>query len=126
MVTESTWLACEKHGGDKIVFRYLDRIVVKGRKQPVPVFEVVGLREKLLPATLECLGIYSQGIERYLAQDWDGAVQYFTQSATLELHQPHVRGVETNPSHVLINRCAYMKEHPPAADWDGVYVMKEK
>jgi adenylate cyclase len=126
MVTESTRLACEKYGGDKIVFRYLDRIVVKGRKQPVPVFEVVGLREKLLPSTTECLGIYSQGIERYLAQDWDAAVQYFTQSAALELHQPHVRGVETNPSHVLINRCAYMKEHPPGADWDGVYVMKEK
>jgi adenylate cyclase len=126
MVTESTRLECEKHGGDKVVFRYLDRIVVKGRKQPVPVYEVVGLREKLPPQTHECLSVYSQGIERYLAQDWDAAAKLFAQSATLEPNQPHMRGIETNPSHVLINRCVHMKEHPPGPGWDGVYVMKEK
>lgn len=126
MVTESTKRECEKHGGDKIVFRYLDRIVVKGRSQPVPVSEVVGFRADLPPKTHDCLGVYAQGIERYLAQDWDGAARLFEQSALLEPNQPHHRGIESNPSHVLIKRCAYMKAHPPGADWDGVYVMKEK
>lgn len=126
MVTEASKLECEKHGGDKIVFRYLDKIVVKGRSRGVPVFEVVGFREGLPQQTHDCLATYAQGIERYLAQDWDGATKLFEQSALLEPNQPHHRGIESNPSHILIKRCAYMKAHPPGAGWDGVYVMKEK
>lgn len=127
MVTEATKLECEKHGGDHVVFRYLDRIVVKGRSQPVPVFEIVGLKETVKPTTLECLGLYAQGIERYLAQDWDGASTLFTRSAALEPNQPSkAQAIETNPSLIMIARCHYMKEHPPGTKWDGVYVMKEK
>jgi adenylate cyclase len=127
MVTESTKLECEKHGGDHVVFRYLDRIVVKGRTQPVPVFEIVGLKENVSPQTAECLGIYAQGVERYLAQDWDGAAKLFQQSSLLEPHQPSkALAIDSNPSIILTKRCHSMKEHPPGADWDGVYVMKEK
>ena len=127
MVTESTKLECEKHGGDHVVFRYLDRIVVKGRTQPVPVFEIVGLKENVTPQTAECLAVYAQGIERYLAQDWEGAMKLFQQSAALEPYQPSkALAIDSNPSIILAKRCLYMKEHPPGADWDGVYVMKEK
>ena len=48
------------------------------------------------------------------------------QSAALEPNQPHYRGIESNPSLIMLKRVAYMKTHPPAANWDGVYVMKEK
>jgi len=127
MVTEATKLECEKHGGDHVVFRYLDRIVVKGRSQPVPVFEIVGLKETVKPPTRECLGLYSQGIERYLAQDWDGALALFARSAALEPNQPSkAQAIETNPSLIMTVRCQHMKEHPPGPKWDGVYVMKEK
>ena len=127
MVTEATKRECEKHGGDHIVFRYLDRIVVKGRSQPVPVFEIVGLKESVTQKAYDCLGIYAQGIERYLAQDWDGAGKLFQQSATLEPNQPSkAMAIESNPSIILSQRCHYMKEHPPGANWDGAYVMKEK
>ena len=126
MCTEPTKADCEKHGGDRIVFRYLDRIVVKGRSQPVAVYEVVGFKDDIGQSTRECLDVYAQGIERYLAQDWDRAVELFEKSGQLEPMQPGVRGVEGNPSRILVKRCAYMKQHPPAPDWDGVYVMTEK
>ena len=127
MVTEATKLECEKHGGDHVVFRFLDRIVVKGRSQPVPVFEIVGLKESVKPETRDCLSVYAQGIERYLAQDWDGALQFFAKSAALEFYQPSkALAIESNPSLILTARCHYMKEHPPGPKWDGVYVMKEK
>ncbi len=127
MVTEATKLECEKHGKDHVVFRYLDRIVVKGRSQPVPVYEIVGLKESIASQTSECLGFYAQGIERYLAQDWDGALALFAKSAALEPNQPSkARAIESNPSLILSARCHYMKAHPPGPKWDGVYVMKEK
>lgn len=127
MVTEATKLECEKHGGDKVVFRFLDRIVVKGRSLPVPVYEIIGFREELTQQTFDCLSIHAQGIERYLAQDWDGAMQLFQKSATLELYQPSkAHYIESNPSLIMSERCHYWKAHPPAANWDGVFTMKEK
>jgi adenylate cyclase len=127
MVTEATKLECEKHGGDHVVFRYLDRIVVKGRTQPVPVFEIVGLKENMSQQTHDCLGVFARGVERYLAQDWDGAGEFFRQSATLEPNQQSESlAIDSNPSIIFVKRCREMKDHPPGANWDGVYVMKEK
>jgi adenylate cyclase len=127
MVTDSTRQECLKHGGDRIVFRFLDKIVVKGRSLPVPVYEVVGLRADISQQTADCLGLHAQAVERYLVQDWDGAIRIFEQSAKLEPNQPSkALAIESNPSLIMVERCHYMKSHPPGEDWDGVFVMKEK
>ncbi len=47
MCAEVTKLACEEHGGDRVVFRALGRIVVMGRSQAVPIYEIVGLKETI-------------------------------------------------------------------------------
>jgi adenylate cyclase len=127
MVTEATKLDCEKHGGDRIVFRFLDRIVVKGRSLPVPVYEVVGFRADLPPQTFECLQLYAQATELYLAQKWEEAIATFQKSSALEPYQPSkAHYIENNPSLIMVERCHYWKAHPPAANWDGVFTMKEK
>lgn len=127
MVTEATKLECEKHGGDKVVFRFLDRILVQGRSVAVPVYEVVGVRDELTQQTAECISIYAQGIERYLLQDWDGALQLFSWSAALEFYQPSKEQfIASNPSQIMSERCHYFKKHAPAPDWNGVFAMKEK
>jgi adenylate cyclase len=126
MVSETTKTACEK-GGDRVVFRYLDRIVVRGRSVPVPVYEIVGLKEEITASTQECLSIFASGVERYQVQDWDGAAAYFQRSSLIERQIPGVTpGVESNPSLVMIERCAEMSANPPGADWDGVYTMQSK
>lgn len=126
MITEATKVEAEKHKDD-IAFRFLDKIVVKGRSLPVPVYEVVGFRAELTAETLECLSLHAQAVERYLAQDWDGARALFEKSAALERYQPSkAHYIESNPSLIMIERCHKMKEHPPGPNWDGVYVMKEK
>jgi adenylate cyclase len=57
-------------------------------------------------------------MERYLAQDWEGAKALFERSAKREIHQ------DANPSLVMLKRCDALKAEPPPQDWDGVYVMK--
>ncbi|AOS45296.1 Adenylate cyclase 1 [Lacunisphaera limnophila] len=127
MITEATKLECEKHGGDKVVFRFLDKIVVKGRTLPVPVYEVIGLRDEVSQATFDCLGLHAQAVACYLRQDWDGALALFGQSAALEPYQPSkAHYIESNPSLIMTERCLYFKKHPPAPNWDGVFTMKEK
>ena len=127
MVTEATRLACQKHDAARVVFRALGRIVVMGRSKAVPIYEIVGLKESLAPTALECIGIFEQGLEKYYARDWDGAIALFKQSAELEPNQPgKTPGVKTNPSLVYVGIAEDYKRMPPAEAWDGVYVMKEK
>ncbi|MCF3648405.1 CHASE2 domain-containing protein [Synoicihabitans lomoniglobus] len=127
MVTEATRDACEKHGGDRIVFRPLGRIIVKGRSKPVPIFDIVGLRENLSADTFKCIDLFQQGMAHYYRRDWAGAAERFQQSATLEPVQPgRDLGVKSTPSLVYRGIVAEMERNPPPADWDGVYVMTEK
>lgn len=127
MCTEATKQACELHGGDRVVFRALGRIVVKGRTLPVPIYEIVGLKETLPEGARECIALFEQGLAKYYARDWDGAIELFEQSKKYEPNQPgKTPGVKTNPSKVYIEITERYKEEPPAADWDGVYHMTEK
>ena len=127
MVTEATKLACEKHGGDRVVFRQLGRIVVKGRSTAVPIHEIVGLKEHVAPQTHECLGLFEQGLAKYFARDWAGAIALFEQSALLEPNIPgKTPGVVNNPSLVYLSITRHCQAEPPPENWDGVYHMTEK
>jgi len=126
MCSEATKLACAQHGGDRVVFRPLGRIVVKGRAQPTPIYELVGLKENVTAQTLECVSVFAQGLEKYLARDWDGAHALFRRSAKLEPHQPGTPGVTGNPSRVYLEIVEHFKADPPPENWNGVYLMKEK
>ena len=126
MVTEETKTA-SLSTKDDIAFRYLDKIVVKGRSQPVAMYEPTGFMNELSQETQDCLDCFQKGIDNYLKQDWDGALKLFEQAKELEPNKPGVTpGVKDNPSMILIDRCQVMKENPPGDDWDGVYVMTTK
>jgi adenylate cyclase len=124
LVTEATKIAAEKHG-DRCVFRFLDRIVVKGRSQPVAIYEIVGLKEAVSPATLQCIEAFNTAIECYLRQDWVVAADLFRKSAALEAVRSEAAH-ESTPSTVYLQRCEIMKINPPGKNWDGVYVMRTK
>jgi adenylate cyclase len=126
MITGATKEAAEKHGND-ILYRYLDKIVVKGRTLPVEMWEAVGLKNATTQKTFDCIGVYERGIEAYLKQEWDTAEGFFKQSAILEPWQPgHFKTIKENPSLAMIERVHQMRQHPPGPDWNGVYVMTSK
>ncbi len=127
MCTEATKVACEQHGGDRVVFRPLGRIVVMGRSQPVPVFEVVALKENISQTTRECLDLFEATLAKYYARDWSGAIAGFERSAGLEPNQPgKTPGVKSNPSLIYIEKARGFLTAPPPPDWVGVHVMDEK
>jgi len=128
MCTEATKLACEKHGGDRIVFRPLARLVVKGRQQAVPVYEIVGLKENVSAQTRECVALFEAALAKYYARDWQGALQLFERSRQLEPNVPgQTPGVVSNPSLVYLEHVVpEAMAEPPPSDWDGRYIMKEK
>lgn len=118
MVTEATKVEAEKHGND-CVFRYLDKIIVKGRTQPVKIFEISDLRSHASQELFDCIGLYEQGIKAYMNLEWNKAIELFNKSLPIEHNK-------NNPSKILLDRCKLMLENPPDKDWDGVFIMKSK
>ncbi len=128
MCADPTRVACEAADPEgRIVFRALGRIVVKGRSAPVPIHELVGLKEDVSDHTREAIKRFEQGLASYYGQDWDGAAAHFRASAALEPNQPDpASGITANPSLVYLKLIEELRAHPPGPDWNGVFVMKEK
>ena len=104
---------------DLIIARPLDLLRVKGKTEPVQVYELLGLTERgMNDELLRVIELFRKGFEHYLKQNWDGAVNYFQQALTIR--------PEDNPSKTYIARCEFFKENPPGDAWDGVYSMKTK
>ena len=99
--------------------RFLDFLAVKGKDQPVLVYEVRGWINEESSVWKEKAGnLYQQAIDKYLAREWDNSIALFKQ--VIELMG------EDAPSEVYIGRCNHFKEEPPEANWDGRYILKTK
>ena len=92
--------------------REVDRVRVKGKHQPVTVFEPVGLEAELTPAQLAELTDWSQALDAYHARDWTLAL---ARLAPLRAAHPHSRLYA-----LYQTRVQGFVVTPPLADWDGV------
>ncbi len=127
LCTGVTKHACDRSQQNRIVFRSLGSIIVKGRANPVELFEPVALSEDVTDELRECASLFESGLTHYLAQDWDGAEALFLRSSKLEPNQPGKSpGVKSNPSLVFIGLCNSLRADPPGPDWNGVFILKQK
>jgi adenylate cyclase len=121
MVTEAVVIACRAEQPDAVLFRPLDKIIVKGRSLPVSIYEAVALGEDITDNLRACVAHYEQGLARYYAQDWVGARGHFHRSIDLEAH------AKNNPSRVMLERIQILETSAPfGTAWDGVWRMTSK
>ena len=100
-------------------FREMDLVRVKGREQPVRIYELVANSEDQLPKEREqSLSHFAAGLEAYRQQLWEEARTLFKQSMEL--------WPEDTASRVMAERCQIYQETPPPEEWDGVFEMKTK
>ncbi len=126
MITKETYDHASA-AGNGCIFRYIDKIIVKGRTKPAEMYEVVGLKEDVPDSGLECIDFYSKGIDFYSEQRFDEALAMFEKALLLEPFQvERDPGVTLNPSLMMINRCHQYKVDPPGEGWDGVFRMTSK
>ena len=115
MIGEQTYLLAK----DQIVARELDLLRVKGKTEPVRVYELIGLTEKgVNEKTKQVLGLFKLGFENYLAQNWEMAIKYFREVQRLEPLD--------GPAKTYIRRCEAYAAESPGAEWDGVFTMMTK
>ena len=103
--------------GKDFVLRELDRVRVKGKAEPVGIYEPLGSAAQADAALLEQLKLWNQALQAYRAQDWDRAEMLLL---NLLRERPH-------PLYELYaTRIRHYRENPPGADWDGVTTFATK
>ena len=99
-----------------VALRELDRLTVKGRSEPVGVYEVVA--GAATPARAEARRRYAVGLGAYRARRFDEAREHF--AAALKADP------DDGPSREMSPRCDEYLVTPPPADWRGEHVLHSK
>jgi adenylate cyclase len=97
--------------------RELDRVQVKGRGEPVTVYELVGFRNPEAGPPV-WLTRFAQGRAAYQARDWPQAAARFREVLTLKKGD--------RPTQIFLARCLGFQKYPPPPDWNGVYLLESK
>jgi adenylate cyclase len=115
MVSEFTWEAAQSG----LIGRELDRIAVKGKQQPVCVYEVIARRsDGVSPETTALIEEFARALALYQAARFQDALAAFQAIAA--------RHPDDGPTALYVERCQEFLADPPPAGWDGVYRMKTK
>ncbi len=111
----------EIHKGARLspfIVREIDLVRVKGKKEPVKIYELIGRTGRLDSDTLQRIELFEQGLAAYRMMDWDTAIEKFKHALSLKL--------DDIPAQLYIQRCRAYQIEPPSPDWDGVYTMTTK
>ena len=107
-----------RRAAPQFAYRELDQVRVKGKNEPVPIFEPLGLDADIDDNTRTMLNEWHEALALVRAQQWDAAERLLR-----ELH-------DAWPDHGLyslyIERIAHYRVHAPGADWDGVTTFETK
>jgi class 3 adenylate cyclase/CHASE2 domain-containing sensor protein len=116
MVAENTLRAANRSA---YRVRELDLLAVKGKLQPVTVYEVIEMADAPLPEhRQEVLRHYDSGLVAYKHRDWELAATYFQAALAAD--------PSDGPSAVYFERCREHIANPPPADWDFVVRRTDK
>ncbi len=113
LLSEATVLSLN---GD-FILRQVDLVQVKGKTQPLEVFELLG-EGTPAPDLAQFLDAYHQGLVLYRAGKWSESIATLTTALRL-------RPQDTPARRYLLLSQKYRK-NPPGDDWDPVTVMAEK
>ncbi len=99
--------------------RFLDRVIVKGRSEPISIYEVLdGESEALMNLKLETQAVFEKAIRHYQAKEFQAAQHYFTEARQIHPGDKTVKWY-------LERIEEFLKQGVPD-HWDGVTVLTSK
>jgi adenylate cyclase len=116
IISQYTFQPC----ADLIWHRELDCIRVKGKTEPVKIYELVELRsEPLSSEKQEIIEHYHKGREYYVNRKFTRAMGEF--GIILEEFDKNDKAATLH-----LKRCQHFLQEPPPDEWDGVWTLTEK
>lgn len=100
------------------IYRELDFVRVKGKAEPVTIYEPLGLRDQIPQKLVDDAKLMRNALRYYRQQMWDKAEEILQE---LQSANPGFHLYE-----LYIERIAHFREHPPGEDWDGVFTHETK
>ncbi|EMN11211.1 adenylate/guanylate cyclase catalytic domain protein [Leptospira borgpetersenii str. Brem 307] len=104
---------------DEFFTRLLDVVRVKGKNEPVLLYELIGRQDNVPERVKASVLEFSKGFEAYLNREWSLAQELLESSQI-------TRGNKDKAAVLLIDRCEEYKLNPPERTWDGVYTRTHK
>jgi adenylate cyclase len=102
---------------EAFVTREIDRIKVKGKTQPVSIYELMGFIVEQ-DRYVELINLFASALDAYRRMEFLEATEKFEE--VLKVYPGD------GPSTELLHRCHRFMVDAPEAGWDGVYEMKTK
>ena len=98
--------------------RDIDDVIVKGKTEPVGVYEVLDYHsDETFPNLMDNVNYFNDGRKHYRAGRWDKAISSFRECLKAT--------PDDTLSNTYIERCQRLKKSKPK-DWQGVWVMTSK
>ena len=107
-----------KEAVPEFVYRELDRVKVKGKNEPVSIYEPLAVKEEVSQDELDELKLYDQALRYYRKMEWDNAELQFLNLQKIHSQRPLYD--------FYIERMKYFRSNPPPEDWDGVFEFTTK
>lgn len=107
-----------KDAAPDFVYRDLDRVRVKGKNEPVAIFEPICRKEDLDSGTKQDLSRHRMALRYFRSQDWDKAEAEFF--GLKQSGRPHA------VYDLYLERIALYRTDPPGENWDGVFTHTSK
>ena len=98
--------------------REVDMLRVKGKLEPVVVYELLARKGELPVEKRHAVDAYLDGLTLYKQREFAMAKERFEAALALD--------PSDGPSKVYLHRVHEYQATPPPPDWDGVYVLKSK
>ena len=99
-------------------YRELDFVRVKGKAEPVAIFEPLGPTDKISKEVLKELRLHQQTLKLYRAQEWHRAEMQFLNLQKMSEDRLIYQ--------IYIDRITQYRQSPPAEDWDEVFTHTTK
>ena len=99
-----------------VVFREVDRVKVKGKDEPVDIFEPIGIEGQVEAKVMDEIKLWHKALKAYRAQHWD--------EAEMNLFNAQRMSPECKLYQLYFERIQQCRAEPPGPDWDGVTAFK--
>ena len=102
-----------KHEVPEYEYRELDLVKVKGKDEPVAIYEPIGLVEEIDKSVYQDLKRYNMALKFYRSQHWDDAEREFFALSSVDKDRKIYQ--------IYLDRIMEHRNNPPGENWDGSF-----
>jgi adenylate cyclase len=106
------------HVKESICCRMLDNVMVKGKKKPIVIYEVIDEKQFVDEPLLKIIQLTEKAFEEYCQRKFESSISLYHKILALKPND--------YLSSMFMDRCNQYIRNAPPDDWNGAYVMTTK